>query len=642
MRVCVIYDDRDRPETTGGYCLRALRELGPVAHARPDQLGAMAPADFDLFLRVDDGLEYPVPGHLRPLAWWAIDTHLGPDRCLTQARAADLTFAAQKPGAGALERAGVAGAEWLPLACDPGVHRPHPVGVGRDWCFVGNRFPGPRTELLELLARHLPNHFTGTAYFDEMARVYSGTRVAFNRSVRDDLNMRVFEALACGPLLVTNALPPDAGQDELFRDGEHLVTYSGPEDLLDKVRFYLARPEARERVARAGRAEVAARHTYRHRMERVLAAAAARPHTVPVSPPAARNPEPAPAFDPGYFEFDRPELLALVPETAADVVDLGCGAGRLGAALKARQACRVVGVEHDPGAAAAARARLDLVLEGDAEALDWPFPDHSFDAVVCGDVLEHLRDPLALLKRVRAWLRPEGVLVVSLPNVRHHTVVRALLGGDWTYEPAGLLDHTHLRFFTRREIEKLLFRAGFAVPELVPVPGPGYEDWAAAGRPGEVAAGGLRVGGLDPADAEEFYAYQWLGAARPRPDPDPGLTSVVIPTHNQLHFTRRCVDGIRLLTDEPYELVFVDNGSADGTPEYLRALAAADPRVRVVLNPDNRGFPVACNQGIRAAAGAQVLLLNNDTVPTTGWLARLLGRSARARASGSRARARTG
>jgi 2-polyprenyl-3-methyl-5-hydroxy-6-metoxy-1,4-benzoquinol methylase len=171
----------------------------------------------------------------------------------------------------------------------------------------------------------------------------------------------------------------------------------------------------------------------------------------------------------------------LVPREARDVVDVGCAAGRLGAALKARQSCRVVGVEQNPAAATAARTRLDLVVEWDAEHLDWPFPPHSFDAVICGDVLEHLRDPLAFLRQVRTWLRPTGVLVASLPNVRHHSVVRGLLAGDWTYEPAGLLDHTHLRFFTRREIEKLLHRAGFDVSRLVPVPGPGYAEWVATG-----------------------------------------------------------------------------------------------------------------------------------------------------------------
>lgn len=628
-RVCVIYDDRDRPETTGGYCLRALRELCAATHARPDRVAALDPAAFDLFVRVDDGLEYPLPPALRPLAWWAIDTHLDPDRCLAQARAADLTFAAQQPGADALRRAGVANAEWLPLACDPAVHRPHDVLHRYDVCFVGNPFPGPRAELVDLLRRHFPAHFVGRAYFDDMARTYSASRIGFNRSVRDDLNMRVFEALGCGTVLATNDLPPEAGQGGLFRDGTHLATYRDPDELLDKVRFYLARPEARAKVARAGRAEATAKHTYRHRMEQVLRAAERLPRPVPVSAPAPgadpNGAEPArPAFDPGYFEFDRPELVALVPATARDVVDVGCGAGRLGAALKARQECRVVGVEHDPAAAAVARTRLDLVVEGDAEALDWPFPRHSFDAVVCGDVLEHLRDPLAFLRKVREWLRPGGVLVASLPNVRHHSVVRGLMAGDWTYEPAGLLDHTHLRFFTRREVEKLLFRAGFAVPPLAPVPGPGYAEWAAAGCPGAVDVGALRIGPLDPAEAEEFYTYQWLAAARPAERPEYGLTSIVVLTHNQLPLTRWCLDSVRLLTDEPYELVLVDNGSTDGTPEYFKALAAADARVSVVLNADNRGFPAGCNQGLAAARGAQVLLLNNDTVVTTGWLTRLL------------------
>ena len=91
-------------------------------------------------------------------------------------------------------------------------------------------------------------------------------------------------------------------------------------------------------------------------------------------------------------------------------------------------------------------------------------------------------------------------------------------------------------------------------------------------------------------------------------------------THNLLALTRQCLDSIRHCTDEPYELIVVDNGSTDGTVEYLRAHAD----VKLVANADNRGFPAAANQGIQASAGGQVLLLNNDTLVTTGWLKRLL------------------
>ena len=98
--------------------------------------------------------------------------------------------------------------------------------------------------------------------------VFVGASV-FNRSIKNDVNMRVFEALASGSLLVTNDLSEN-GQAELFRDGVHLATYREAEDLLDKLAFYLSREPLREKIAAAGRAEVLAKHTYRHRMERVL------------------------------------------------------------------------------------------------------------------------------------------------------------------------------------------------------------------------------------------------------------------------------------------------------------------------------------------------------------------------------------
>ena len=169
--------------------------------------------------------------------------------------------------------------------------------------------------------------------------------------------MRVFEAVACGSMLVTNDLR-DNGQAELFRDGVHLATYQGPEELLDKVAFYLAREGLRERIADAGREEAVAKHTYAHRMERLLRAAevglSKSTVSVPVSPPVDSR-------DRSYFEHARPELLALIPSSARTVLDIGCGAGRLGEAVKARQRATVVGVEIDK-AAQLAESRLDRVF----------------------------------------------------------------------------------------------------------------------------------------------------------------------------------------------------------------------------------------------------------------------------------------
>ncbi|WP_422931709.1 class I SAM-dependent methyltransferase [Singulisphaera sp. PoT] len=162
----------------------------------------------------------------------------------------------------------------------------------------------------------------------------------------------------------------------------------------------------------------------------------------------------------------------------------------------------------------AARPRLDRVIVGDAERLEPDSLQGPFDCVVCGDVLEHLRDPAGMLGRARGWLSPDGVLVASLPNARHHSVVNALLGGNWTYEAAGLLDETHLQFFTRRDMEDLFREAGFRVDRVGIVPGPGHDEWRSEGCPGEVRAGPLHISEMPPEDAEEFFVYQYLWTAR--------------------------------------------------------------------------------------------------------------------------------
>jgi SAM-dependent methyltransferase len=159
-----------------------------------------------------------------------------------------------------------------------------------------------------------------------------------------------------------------------------------------------------------------------------------------------------------------------VPATAARVLDVGCGAGSLGAALKADRGCEVVGLEGFPEAAERARERLDDVLCVDLDALDALPPETgSFDAMIFGDVLEHLRDPARLLRALLPSLSDDGVLVCSIPNVKHWTVVYPLLVKDrWTYEDAGLLDRTHVHFFTLAEISDMLDQLGLEGVQVIP------------------------------------------------------------------------------------------------------------------------------------------------------------------------------
>jgi O-antigen biosynthesis protein len=169
--------------------------------------------------------------------------------------------------------------------------------------------------------------------------------------------------------------------------------------------------------------------------------------------------------DEQYFEFDRPELRALVPAEAKRVLDVGCGAGALGAALRREREVEVVGLELSPTAAARAAARLDQAIEANLEELqELPFEPGHFDAMVFGDVLEHLHDPHRLLRVLRPWLAADGALVCSIPNVGHWSVVLPLLAQDrWPYADAGLLDRTHVHFFTLTEAEAMLRECGFAL-----------------------------------------------------------------------------------------------------------------------------------------------------------------------------------
>jgi 2-polyprenyl-3-methyl-5-hydroxy-6-metoxy-1,4-benzoquinol methylase len=218
-----------------------------------------------------------------------------------------------------------------------------------------------------------------------------------------------------------------------------------------------------------------------------------------------------------YYEHDRPEVVALVPLGARRVLELGCASGRLAEALKQRQDCHVTGVEYSAEAAARATARLDRVIVGDCESLDLDaqFQPGEFDCLIAADVLEHLRDPESLLRNLRPFLTQDAAIVVSLPNVRHGGVLEAAVEGYWTYREEGILDRTHLRFFTRREIDNMFARLGFEVEEQRTVDDPMLTEWVRLGRPTAPTFGAMTLNGLDEEEIREFFVVQWLVRSRP-------------------------------------------------------------------------------------------------------------------------------
>ncbi len=170
-----------------------------------------------------------------------------------------------------------------------------------------------------------------------------------------------------------------------------------------------------------------------------------------------------------YFVEFREEIVPLLPAGTSDrVMDLGCGSGETSGFLKEKGRFKwVCGVEGSFEAAAVARKRLDQVLEGDIEKIEFPFDPNSFDIILALDILEHLVDPWTTIKKLHGLLKPGGRLIVSVPNVRHYSVIIPLLFlGDWRYAQEGLLDSTHIRFFTRRTAKKIFLAQGFKIERM--------------------------------------------------------------------------------------------------------------------------------------------------------------------------------
>jgi len=171
-------------------------------------------------------------------------------------------------------------------------------------------------------------------------------------------------------------------------------------------------------------------------------------------------------------------VLAAVPD-GARVLDVGCATGYLAAEL-GRRGCTVDGVEVDPVAAEQARAHCREVVVGDLEApathaaVERMLGGARPDVIICADVLEHLRDPWAVLSWLRTLLAAgaDGKAIISLPNIAHWTARRALARGRFDYTDFGLFDRTHLRFFTRDSARELATRAGFAVQRERPAGAP--------------------------------------------------------------------------------------------------------------------------------------------------------------------------
>lgn len=171
--------------------------------------------------------------------------------------------------------------------------------------------------------------------------------------------------------------------------------------------------------------------------------------------------------DINYYQCHRKEMLKYIPHNVKNVLDVGCATGVFGGAIKSELNAQVWGVDISPLIAEKARLILDNVVVGDFESDKIKLPHNYFDCIIFNDSLEHFEDPWSALKRCDEYLKLNGFIVASIPNVRFIYNIKALLiDKNWKYSEGGILDRTHLRFFTENSIKDTFNNCGYSIVKL--------------------------------------------------------------------------------------------------------------------------------------------------------------------------------
>ena len=174
----------------------------------------------------------------------------------------------------------------------------------------------------------------------------------------------------------------------------------------------------------------------------------------------------------GYYNNARIEMLDFLPKTAVKVLDVGCGNGIFANLIKERNNAEVWGIELMEQEAIKAKSILHKTFIGPCEDYIENLPENYFDAIYFNDVLEHLVDPYSILERVKSKLSSHGVVISSIPNIRYHNVfIKLLVKKEFEYQSFGVLDKTHLRFFTKKSIYNMFTNLGYDVVEHIGING---------------------------------------------------------------------------------------------------------------------------------------------------------------------------
>ncbi len=267
----IVYSGAGRDNGTAFYTRVALANVlqaDPEWFTEEDKI----PEGFPFLIHPDDGREdLSVEGIPHPWGYWIVDSHLGPEIRIKKALEADIVWCAQKPFVEELFKYGV-DAHWLPLACEPEMHKAAPRTPDKDIVFVGHLQPPNltnRIEFLNLLFKSVENPwFESGIFHEEMSNAYARARIGVNHAVRDDLNMRFFELSSIGvPQLADRRMV--GFRDLGFEEWVHFLPYSSTEEAIQVVRDNLSADLST--MARDAQHLVRANHTYTHRVRQMLA-----------------------------------------------------------------------------------------------------------------------------------------------------------------------------------------------------------------------------------------------------------------------------------------------------------------------------------------------------------------------------------
>ncbi len=317
-----------------------------------------------------------------------------------------------------------------------------------------------------------------------------------------------------------------------------------------------------------------------------------------------------------YFSNSRPEVQQFVNYNSKTILDVGCAAGFLGYALKMKNNAEVWGVEINKDVAEKALHKIDRVIVKPIEEAIYELPDNYFDTIVCADVLEHLVDPETVLVKLKEKLKLTGEIIISLPNIMHFSVVLDLLNGNFNYAEAGILDKTHLRFFTKSSIDKMLERCGFQ--EILKH----YAILSEEIKYPEKFLTALKEIGIDEKRFdEESKVYQYIYKIVKKEKP---LATIIIPFVNNSESTLVTVHSAVKNCSVNVKILLVDDGSSIDEFEKVADGIKDIDNVKLVKNIYEHGFASAINRGLVEVETDYIILANNDIVVTPGSVERFI------------------